>query len=57
MTNYLKQGEWSFYSPEGVLTLKGSYIDDEQDGNWYQYDADGNITDTVTYELGVEVEE
>jgi antitoxin component YwqK of YwqJK toxin-antitoxin module len=57
MTNYLKQGQWSFYSPEGVLTLKGSYIDDEQDGNWYQYDADGNITDTVTYELGVEVEE
>ena len=43
------------YHDNGQLSFKGNYKDGELHGLFEYFDEEGNLTETVTYENGVEV--
>ncbi len=42
-----KEGEFSFYHPNGVLEVKGTYADDRQIGTWKYYNEFGGDKQTI----------
>jgi antitoxin component YwqK of YwqJK toxin-antitoxin module len=45
----LKHGPYFFYYENGKLKISGSYKDDKKQGEWKNYDANGNLKKIDTY--------
>ena len=52
--NNLKQGYWELYFPrtDKVLSEKGFFIDDKEDGMWVRFHNNGNIREIVNFKDG-----
>ena len=51
-----RDGLWEWFHRNDQLWVRGNYKDGEQDGLWEFFDEDGNLTETETWENGVQVE-
>lgn len=47
----LKQGYWEEKAPTGAT--KGNYVNDQKDGNWISYGANGNLIRIESYSQGL----
>ncbi|MFL5321000.1 MAG: toxin-antitoxin system YwqK family antitoxin [Myxococcaceae bacterium] len=45
-----KNGRWTYFDSEGRKIEEGDYRNDEKVGEWRQYDPDGSIRKTETYQ-------
>ena len=50
----LKQGNWELFFPysEHILSEKGSFLDDKEEGIWLKYHEEGIIREVVNYKYG-----
>ena len=53
--NNLKQGYWELYFPrtDEVISEKGFFIDDKEDGMWVKFHNNGNIREIVNFKDGL----
>jgi len=49
------QGEVVYYYPDGKVLRKGKYKDNARDGEWYDYDAKGELVAIRIYQKGREI--
>ena len=50
--NSLKQGIWKEFSPDGKIHFERTYLDDQLNGYYKEYDRNGNLIFAIRYENG-----
>lgn len=49
----LRQGPWKEFHSNGKVKWEGNFIDDQRQGLFKEYDAQGSLKDLVKYDAGV----
>ena len=57
--NYLQgklDGDFIVYFVEGGIHVQGKYINDRRDGVWNYFDEQGNLTISLVYNMGTQIQ-